>query len=381
MSRAAAPARRKPRRRAAPALAQAPSPLRRGIAALLTVLGGALRRIGTVWMYAIPFFINTDAGRYAAPGLVFIGGTVIPFLIFRAVGGSLSAAGAALIGAAAPATAGQTASPTRGAARAARAAPQAATAATDGLRGHAAMLLFAAVISVSFSLGDRAADLIAPEALNSLRFAIAAAVLGGAALALGPGLRRAHLAAPWRYPLLGGLLAVYFILMFVALRITDPVSTGAVFTLTPLMAALFGWLLLRQRTTPRMALALALGGAGAIWVIFKADLEALRALRIGRGEAIFFIGCAAHALYAPLVRRLNRGEPPLAFSFWTVLAGFVVISGVAAASGALRTTDWAALPPIVWLAALYLSLGATALTFFLLQFAALRLPSHLLRPS
>jgi len=175
--------------------------------------------------------------------------------------------------------------------------------------------------------------------------------------------------------LLGGVWAVYFILVFAALRIADPVSSGAVFTLTPVMAAIFGWMLLRQRTTPRMAAALALGGAGAIWVIFKADLEALLSLSVGRGEAIFFVGCAAHALYAPLVRLLNRGEPPLAFSFWTVLAGFFVIALVAAATGALTATDWAALPPVVWVAALYLALAATALTFFLVQFAALRLPA------
>ena len=45
-------------------------------------------------------------------------------------------------------------------------------------------------------------------------------------------------------------MAAYFVLMFEALAITDPVSTGAVFTLTPLMSAIFGYLLMRQITTP-----------------------------------------------------------------------------------------------------------------------------------
>lgn len=244
----------------------------------------------------------------------------------------------------------------------------------DRLLGHLAMLLFSMAISVSFSLGGRAAPHIAPEALNAARFALAACALGAAA-ALGPGLRRSHLRAPWRYPLLGGMLATYFILMFVALRLTDPVSTGAVFTLTPILAAIFGWLLLRQTAPPRMAFALALGGAGAIWVIFDADLSALLSFDIGRGEAIFFVGVAGHALYTPSVRKLNRGEPTLAFSFWTLLAAFGIILAVAAASGALTATDWGALPPVVWIAIVYLALGATALTFFLVQFAAMRLPS------
>ena len=246
--------------------------------------------------------------------------------------------------------------------------------AREKVLGHLAMALFALVISGSFSLGGRAAAHIAPEALNALRFAIAAGVLAAAA-ALGPGIRRAQLAAPWRYPLLGGLLSVYFILMFVALRITDPVSTGAVFTLTPILSASFAWLLLRQGVPPRMAFALALGGAGALWVIFDGDLASLLAFRIDRGEAIFFVGVVAHALYTPLVRRLNRGEPAVAFSFWTVSAAFALIALTALATGALGATDWGALPPVVWAAAIYLALGATALTFFLLQFAALRLPS------
>ena len=53
-------------------------------------------------------------------------------------------------------------------------------------------------------------------------------------------------------------------------------------------------------------------------MIFRADLAALKAMAIGRGEAIYFVGCVAHAAYAPLIRRLNRGEPAVVFTFGTV---------------------------------------------------------------
>lgn len=241
---------------------------------------------------------------------------------------------------------------------------------TRALWGHAAMLLFAALISVSFSLGDRAAPHIDPAALSALRFLIAAAALGAIAA---PQVRRAHLTALWRFPVLGGLLGTYFILMFEALRLTDPVSTGAVFTLTPIMSALFGWLLMRQITTPRAALSLALAGAGAVWVIFRADLGAMLRFDLGRGEIIFFFGCMAHALYTPMGRFLHRGEPLAVYAFLGLVGGFLV-TGVYGAP-ALAATDWAALPWIAWIATLYLALAATALTFFLVQFATLRLPS------
>ena len=243
---------------------------------------------------------------------------------------------------------------------------------TDAARGHLAMLLFSALVAGSFSLGSLAANEIAPAALNAARFAIAAILIGVAALATG-GIPRTAWRAPWRYLVLGGLFAVYFVLMFEGLKTAPPVSTAAVFTLTPVMAAGFGWLLLRQITTPRMAGALAIGAAGALWVIFRADLGALLAFRVGTGEAIYFWGCVAHAVYTPMVRKLNRGERPVVFTFGMLLAGGLVLAIWGA--GDLRATDWTALPGIVWITLIYIAIFASAATFVLLQYATLRLPS------
>ncbi|MEY5038265.1 MAG: hypothetical protein RL472_1371, partial [Pseudomonadota bacterium] len=38
-------------------------------------------------------------------------------------------------------------------------------------------------------------------------------------------------------------------------------------------------------------------------------------------------------------------------------------------------TDWAALPAIVWICLIYVSVAASSMTFVLLQYATLRLPS------
>lgn len=238
------------------------------------------------------------------------------------------------------------------------------------LSGHAAVLLFAGLISVSFTLGDLAAPHIAPAALTAARFALAAMILGALAASR---MRRAHFRATWRYMVLGGLLALYFILMFEALRLTDPISTAAIFTLTPIMSAGFGWLLMRQVTTARMWLALVLGGLGALWVVFRGDVEALLALRLGPGERLFVIGCALHALYTPMGRLLNRGEPVLVYSFGGICGGLLV-TGIYGYRDVLAT-DWFALPPVAWAAVVYLAIAATAITFFLIQFATLRLPS------
>ncbi|GAB4309402.1 MAG: hypothetical protein Kow0058_19750 [Roseovarius sp.] len=243
---------------------------------------------------------------------------------------------------------------------------------SEAMRGHLAMLAFSALIAGSFALGAMAAPHIAPTALNAVRFVIASLILGTAAH-LGAGIPRAAMAAPWRYLLLGAAMGIYFVLQFEGLKTAAPVSAAAVFTLTPAMSGVFGFLLLRQVTTLRMALALAVGAAGALWVIFRADWLALLSFEIGRGEVIYFWGCVAHALYTPLVRLLNRGERPAVFSFGAMSAAAVLLT--VAGWGDLRATDWAALPAIVWVTIAYTALAATAATFVLLQFASLRLPS------
>jgi len=243
---------------------------------------------------------------------------------------------------------------------------------TPGLQGHLAMLTFSALVAGSFSLGSMAANEISPAALNAARFAIAAVVIGIAMMAT-TGLPRSALRAPWRYAVLGGLFGIYFVLMFEGLKTAKPVSAAAVFTLIPLMSAVFGWMLLRQITTPRMATALAIGALGAMWVIFRADFSVLLGFVVGRGEAVYFLGCVSHALYTPMVRKLNRGEPAVVFTFGMLVAGGALLTLYGWSD--IRATDWAALPGIVWITLLYVAIFASAATFVLLQFATLRLPS------
>ncbi|HBP59955.1 MAG TPA: EamA family transporter [Alphaproteobacteria bacterium] len=243
---------------------------------------------------------------------------------------------------------------------------------SDEVRGHLAMLGFSALVAGSFSLGAIVANDIAPQAITAARFVLATIVMGMVAFLQGD-LRREYWQAPWRYFVLGALFTLYFVLMFEGLKTANPVSVAAVFTLMPLMSALFGWWLLRQVTTPRMALALGIAACGALWVIFRGDPAALWAFDIGRGEMIYFVGCIAHALYTPMVRKLNRGEGAAVFTFGMLVAGSVILGVVGFDD--IRATDWAALPGMVWITIAYLTLFSTASSFFLLQYASLRLPS------
>ncbi len=238
--------------------------------------------------------------------------------------------------------------------------------------GHLAGLLFAALIAGSFSIGDLAAPHLSPSALNAVRFVLAVAILIAINRAMF-GKMPVIPKAPWRFAIIGALMAFYFVTMFMALQISQPVSTGAVFTLIPLMSAGFGYLFLRQKTRGLVFLSLVIASLGAVWVIFRGNLEAILGFKIGRGEAVFFFGCMAHAAVAPLNRLFNRGEHSAYFTLCAVSATMIwlLIAGLPD----IIATQWAALPAIVWIAIGYLALFTTAGTFFLVQYASMRLPA------
>lgn len=238
--------------------------------------------------------------------------------------------------------------------------------------GHLAMLGFSGLVAGSFALGGLVANDLDPTALNAVRFFLAVLLMGTLVLATG-GITRKDVQSPWRYLVLGGLFATYFVLMFEGLKTAPPVSTAAVFTLMPLMTAGVAWVLLRQVTTRWMAGALGIGGLGALWVIFRGDWAALLAFDVGRGEVIYFVGCIFHAIFTPMLRMMSRNERSLVYTFLFMLAGLVLLVGWGWAE--LWAADWGALTARIWWTLGYLAVFSSAASFFLLQFGARVLPS------
>ncbi len=237
---------------------------------------------------------------------------------------------------------------------------------------HLGMLLFAAFIAGSFTSGALAVPYLAPAPLNAVRFILAALLMGAFAF----GIARQKFAlpkAPWRFGITGFLTAIYFVTMFIALTMTLPVATSAVYTLVPIMTAVTAYFLVGQRAGPAVLLSLLLAGIGAIWVIFRGDLDALLRFDVGLGELIYFVGCVAYAIYTPLLRKFQRGEPALVLSFWTLTATALWITAYGLPE--ILAVDWLQLPAVVWWVLLYLAVAPTAICFFLIQFASRHLPA------
>ncbi|HEY9012901.1 MAG TPA: DMT family transporter [Devosia sp.] len=240
------------------------------------------------------------------------------------------------------------------------------------LLAHLGMLLFAAFIAGSFTTGALAVPHLAPAPLNAARFILASLLMG--AFAFGIARQRFEWpAAPWRFAVTGFLTAIYFVTMFIALTMTLPVATSAVYTLVPIMTAVTAFFLVGQRSGAAVLLSLVVAGLGAIWVIFRGDLDALLRFDVGRGELIYLLGCVAYAFYTPLLRKYQHGESALVLSFWTLVgtAVWITLYGLPE----ILSVDWLRLPLLVWWVILYLAVAPTAICFFLIQYASKHLPA------
>ena len=240
------------------------------------------------------------------------------------------------------------------------------------LRGHLAMLAFSGLVAGSFALGVKVANDITPAAFTLIRFVIAVSILA-TVLLIKTEFTKKVFKAPWRFFVLGGCIAIYFVLMFEGLKIASSVSLAAVFTFAPLLSGLFGYILVRQKMSLSIFTALIIGAIGALWVVFEGNFQRLIMLEFGLGEMVFFCGVVFHALYTPLSRKLNRGESPLGFAFATTLGATVLM--IFYGIGDVYQTDLLNLSWMVWLTLFYTALFASALTFFLIQYATLVLPS------
>jgi drug/metabolite transporter (DMT)-like permease len=159
--------------------------------------------------------------------------------------------------------------------------------------------------------------------------------------------------------------------MFKALRYTSALNTSVLYTLVPGLAGIFGALLIHERLGRHRLYALCCGMIGALWVIFRGDIGRLVALDFNRGDIIFLVGCLSMGLYTPLIKMLHRDEPMTLMTFWVLVTG---VGWLLLASGFnLFEVPWRQVETYVWAGIIYLAIFTTIITFFLTQFATIRI--------
>jgi len=229
------------------------------------------------------------------------------------------------------------------------------------------MLLCATLVSGSFPVGAAISKELDPAALTLIRFGIASLLFApivwyrfGLAVSL---------TALLRYSIISAVLVVFFWCMFLALRYTSALNTSAIFTLVPSFAGIYAIFLNKERLGKARLAALLLGVTGALWIIFRGDLDMLTSMAWNRGDLIFLGGCLVMGLYTPLVQKLHRGEPMVQMAFWITVTGtlWLLIPG----GTKLMEVELAEISSKVWYGVFYLAIFSTIITFFLTQYCIL----------
>ena len=238
--------------------------------------------------------------------------------------------------------------------------------------GHIAMLLFSLLVSGSFVLGSIIANLISPDLVTFLRFLIAFIAIAILILYQSKFCFLKYLSIG-RSLILGALISIYFITMFEGLKTASSTSMAVVFTLTPLLAGFFDLIFSNRVMSKKVWITVVVAAIGALWIIFDGNIQNFINFKVGYGEKLFFIGCICHALYAALIPKFNNGEPAIVQTFGTLISGIIILGLFS--NKEIIYHSWIDFPVIVLLTILYLAIFATAASFFLIQYSAVRLSS------
>ena len=235
---------------------------------------------------------------------------------------------------------------------------------TPEIRAHGLMIMASVLIATSFPVGAAITNDLDAIVLTLLRFSLAA-LLFAPLVAWRYGL-------PWpgwrglvRYSIISAFMVGFFWGMFVALRYTSVLNTATIFTLAPAITAIVSAVLLRERLAGAAKLALPVGIVGAVWVVFRGDLDALLALDLGKGDAISLAAIISFGCYPAALKLLLRGEPMARVTFWTLAtgAGWLLLLSLINAAPVV----WADIPMKVYGGIAYLAVFTTLITFFIYQ--------------
>lgn len=204
----------------------------------------------------------------------------------------------------------------------------------------------------------------------ALRFVLGALLM----LAIAAG-RRENLFEPLRrhaatYLMLGVVGIVAFNLFFFeALRFTSANNAALIMATNPLLTTLLAAAMLGERPGVRHLLALPVALAGVAVVVTQGNMSSLLALHFSRGDLLMLGADLFWALYNVLCRRYMPQGSSLVNTAWIMVAGALVLLGVALDSG----TQLASLSTRGAISMAVMTVGGTVLAYLFWSMGIARL--------
>lgn len=230
------------------------------------------------------------------------------------------------------------------------------------IKYHLLALLATTLVAGSFIASEKLAGIVNPFYLTLFRFL-------GASLILLPVVfsktrwRRKILPTMPRALVISLFYSVFFITLFESLKTTTPLSTGALFTLVPLITALLSIPAFKENISKQQIIVYFLGAAGAFWVVSGGQLELPSSLN--KGDLIFMVGALSMCCYSITMKFLYRNDENIVLVFCTLLGGSFWLTIALLFINQPIHWDLIKGPSILHMA--YLIIGSTLVTVYLYQ--------------
>lgn len=122
-------------------------------------------------------------------------------------------------------------------------------------------------------------------------------------------LMRHVLLARWKFFCALGLSISIFgsAAIYAGLARTTALNGGVVTTSQTALTVFLGWVLFRDRISPRQGVGLVVAALGVLAIVCGGDIDALLALRPNVGDLLVFVGVSGYAFYVVVLRRAPAG--------------------------------------------------------------------------
>ena len=236
---------------------------------------------------------------------------------------------------------------------------------SENLKAHTLVFIVTILIAFSFIVSGKLSGLIDPISLTLLRFVFAFIVLLPFILLIK--VYREKIKQSFFKGLKISLFySLYFILLFKSLETTSALNTATLFTLVPLVTAVFANFVFHNKLNFLKLFIYIIGMIGTIIVIFNGSMSAIISLSFNKCDIVFLIAVLSMAIYSISAKYFyEKDDNALVITLTTLFGGIIWMSL------ALLIFDI----PLEWTKIqgenlwymLYLSIGATLMTVFLCQ--------------
>ncbi len=123
-------------------------------------------------------------------------------------------------------------------------------------------------------------------------------------------------------------MTLFHSFVYAALEATGAINAALILSMTPVVIVALSWLLDREPISPLQAAGIAVSLVGAVVLITRGDLSAVRTLDFNRGDLWMLIAIPNWALYCVLLRRRPHNVAPMVVLTVTIAAGLAFLTPV-----------------------------------------------------